>query len=180
MKPIRVPATAEMVLAMAPRIRQADRDEVAAASGMDAGEALLIALMDSTRCDAWLVNDQPVAMAGVVPHPLYPTVGVIWMLATDEAERYPKHLVRGNREYVRSLLDDFHIVTNFVDNRNTKAQRWLQWLGFTLGAPQPFGVAQLPFRPFWMENTGAPAARHGIGLSSTSPDCVEATPCVIP
>lgn len=42
----------------------------------------------------------------------------------------------------RSLLDDFHIVTNFVDNRNTKAQRWLQWLGFTLGAPQPFGVAR--------------------------------------
>ena len=35
-----------------------------------------------------------------------------------------------------------------VDARNAVAIRWLGWLGFTLGAPQPMGVRGLPFIPF--------------------------------
>ena len=153
-----------------------------AASGMDAAKALAIAVAISSRSDAWLVNGRPAAMAGVVPHHEDMSVGIVWMLASDEADAFPKNLLKGNREYVRSLLDDYHILVNFVDNRNIKAQRWLQWLGFTLDEPAPFGLAQLPFRRFWMEGAGASdAARPGMVLSSRSDrNCVEVESCVTP
>lgn len=135
---------------MSPRLRQADRDEVLAASGMQAGDALVYAVEHSRQSDAWLHDGRPVAIAGVVDCRDAPHIGVIWMLASDEVEQFPQDLMQGNREYVVGLLNAYDMLLNFVDNRNIKAQNWLRWLGFTLEEPAPYGVAGLPFRQFWM------------------------------
>ena len=156
----RVPATLAMAEAMAPRLRKADRDEVLAASGLNAAVALRIAVERSRRSDAWLVDGEPAAIAGVMDCAGAPHIGVVWMLATDVADKFPKRLLLGNREYVSSLLIGYDILLNFVDNRNIKAQKWLQWLGFTLEEPRPHGVAGLPFRQFWMRKAERSAPRQ--------------------
>lgn len=155
-----VTATRLMAEAMAPKLRQADRDEIAAASGMDPQAALLLAVERSQRSDAIVIDGEAVAMAGVMDFPLDPQIGVVWMLATDAADRVPKRLLQEKREYVLALLNGYDMLLNFVDNRNTRAQKWLQWLGFTLEAPEPHGVAGLPFRRFWMRKANAGAPRQ--------------------
>ena len=46
------------------------------------------------------------------------------------------------------MLREFPVLRNVVDARNTVSIRWLVWLGFTIGTPQPMGVRGLPFIPF--------------------------------
>jgi hypothetical protein len=169
----RAPATLAMAEYLAPRLRRADKEEVFAASGMEAGEALIQAVRMSRRTDAWIFDDKPEAIAGVCDLPGHPACGVIWMLASDVVDKAPKRLMMGNREYVQELLTEYDVLFNFVDNRNTKAQRWLKWLGFQLAAPAPYGVMGLPFRHFWMAKGELGAARHGTVKSVEDEHCVE-------
>ena len=156
----RAAATRDHALELAPRLRQSDRAEILAASGMDPEESLVKGVEQSRRTEAWLLDGRVVAITGVADSDR-PNYGIIWMLASDEADLIHKKLLRGNREHVSELLQGYRMVFNFVDERNSKAQRWLAWLGFTFGSPQPHGVSGLPFRPFWLFNLGDPCvSRH--------------------
>lgn len=150
----RVPATVDMARDLGSRLRKSDRDEIAAASGLIPEESIVLCVKVSKRSDAWLVNGVPAAIAGVADSFEGEGIGRVWMLASDEAEKFPKRLLQGNREYVQELLEGYQMLSNFVDDRNKKAQRWLSWLGFTIGDPVPYGLFGLPFRPFWMFRSG--------------------------
>jgi len=150
----REPATLAHAKDLGPRLRQADRDEVKAGSGMDAAEVLLVAVAHAKQADAWFMEGRLVAISGISGSLVDTSAGVIWMLASDELDQFPKQFMKGRRQYVRDLLKGYDMLFNFVDNRNTKAQKWLQWLGFTLGEPRPFGVAGLLFRPFTLSAHG--------------------------
>ena len=52
--------------------------------------------------------------------------------------------------YLTQMHEVHPVLRNVVDARNTVSIRWLEWLGFTLGTPQPMGVCGLPFIPFEM------------------------------
>jgi hypothetical protein len=149
-----VPATMAMAEDLSTRLRLADRQEIEAASGMDPAQALIWSVRESKRSDAWMVDGRAAAIAGVATHRQDPSIGLVWMLGSDDADRFPKRLLSGNKQYVKELLKDYRMLSNYVDKRNVKAQRWLKWLGFSLGEPEPFGVSRLPFKPFWMFNTG--------------------------
>ena len=148
------PATIEQAIDLGPRLRQADVQEVKAACGMDAADALFEAVKNAKRSDAWCKDGKVIAISGVTDSGVDNATGVVWMLTSDEMEQSPKNFMIDTRGYVQDLLKTYAILFNFVDNRNIKAQRWLKWLGFQLGDPQPFGVDQLPFRPFWISATG--------------------------
>jgi hypothetical protein len=152
----RRPATLGQAYDLGKRLRQADLLEIKASCGMEGTDALVHAVLNAKRADAWLVDEHLVAMSGVSGSLADHGIGVVWMLASAEADRFPKYLLRGQRQYVQELLQGHDMLFNFVDNRNIKAQRWLRWLGFHLGEPTPFGVAQLPFRPFWLHAHGEP------------------------
>jgi hypothetical protein len=136
------------------RLRASDSEEVMAACGMDGVQALTTAISECARADSWFSDGKLVMISGVSSVSDKPEIGVVWMLASDDVDRMPRCLVHGKREYVQELLSGRDLLTNFVDNRNTKAQRWLAWLGFTLGDPVPFGIQNLPFRPFWLSAHG--------------------------
>jgi hypothetical protein len=152
-----VPATMEMAEDLATRLRFADRREIESSSGMDPAQALIWSVRESKRSDAWIVNGRAAAIAGVATHRQDPSIGIAWMLGSDDADLFPKRLLLGNREYVKELLKEYRMLSNYVDNRNTKSHRWLKWLGFSIGEPEPFGVSRLPFRPFYMFNPGVPS-----------------------
>ncbi|MNC81827.1 hypothetical protein D3C75_1350850 [compost metagenome] len=46
------------------------------------------------------------------------------------------------------MLERHPTLTNYVDARNLAAIRWLQWLGFRMDSPVPYGPHRLTFRQF--------------------------------
>ena len=142
------PATVEDALALV--LRQADREEVEALTGRDAREALVESVVRSAAAWAGLANGELVCLFGVVPVSLVGVTGIPWLLGSDAVTRYGRPFLRRNRAYLREMLREFPVLRKVVDARNTVSIRWLEWLGFTLGTPQPMGVCGLPFIPFAM------------------------------
>ena len=145
-----VPATLDHVAAMAPRMRQADRDEVWASAMLTPEQALSMSVRTSMRSWAGIIDGEVVCIFGVGAPSMLSDVGIPWMLGTDSLERYQRTFLRRCRRYVAEMLDGYRVLVNFVDERNTVSQRWLAWLGFTLQDPEPHGPLGLPFRRFYM------------------------------
>ena len=136
--------------ALALVLRQADREEVEALTGRDPREALVESVERSAAAWAALANGELVCLFGVVPMSLVGVTGIPWLLGSDAVTRYGRPFLRRNRAYLREMLREFPVLRNVVDARNTVSIRWLGWLGFTLGTPEPMGVCGLPFIPFGM------------------------------
>lgn len=72
------------------------------------------------------------------------------MLATDEMDRCRHFVAKHSRLYIWQMMNDFEILENWVDARNETSIKWLQWCGFHMEEPQPWGYFKMPFRRFWM------------------------------
>lgn len=117
---------------VAENLRDQDREEVAASSGMAPQSAVAASLMMSTLSYAILDRDNvPVALFGATPHPL-PGVGVAWMLGTDGILREALSIARQTKDYMDRLSAAYPLLWNYIDERNTVSMRWLKWGGFTL------------------------------------------------
>ena len=142
------PATFRDALTL--ELRKADREEVEALTGRNPRAALVESVERSSSAWAGLADDKLVCLFGVVPMSLIGVTGVPWLLGSDAVTPYGRPFLRRNRAYLREMLREFPVLRNVVDARNTVSIRWLEWLGFTLGTPQPMGVRGLPFIPFAM------------------------------
>jgi hypothetical protein len=72
-----------------------------------------------------------------------------WQLGTNSLARFKRSHGKIARLYVEEASALYPSLENWVDDRNTASKRLLEWLGFTLEEPTPFGVEGLPFRKFW-------------------------------
>jgi hypothetical protein len=124
-------------LILGSNLRDADRWEiwhVARKSPVDA-------FMDGYRIsDRPLVIEwkgQPVAMFGVSGNK--GSVGVPWMLGTDEIKKIGKSLLKECRSYVEEMHREYPVLTNLVWSKNTVHIAWLKWLGFEFGEAKPLG-----------------------------------------
>ncbi len=149
-----VPATLEHVVEMAPRMRQADVDEVLAAAGMLPADALLLSVMSSQESWAAVLDGRVVCIWGVGDVDGYPGVGTPWLLGTDDVHRVRRTFLRECRRYVSCWLERYQVLVNFTDDRNTLSQHWLRWLGFTIMDTEPYGPQGMPFRKFFMLRGG--------------------------
>jgi hypothetical protein len=70
---------------------------------------------------------------------------VPWLLATEEVERQPVTFYRESGKLFPTVAAGYERLVNWVDARNTLSLRWLEWLGFEMGPPVPFGVRGLEF-----------------------------------
>lgn len=144
-----VPATQEHARQFAPLLRAADVAEVWAAGQVTPLEALERGIGASPgTCWAGFIDGEPVAIFGVTTASLLSGIGVPWMLGTDLIEKHQVTFLRHCRPIVARWREDFAVLINMVDARNTTAHRWLRWLRFELGEPQPHGPEGLPFIPF--------------------------------
>lgn len=142
------PAGFEHVEDFARAPREADVQELKAASGATPRQALLYGVRFSTVAWAAYVEDEPLCMLGVAPQSVLLGVGTPWCIGTALLERHQFAFLRRNREYVGKMLDRYEHLVNYVDDRHRLAKRWIKWLGFRLGPPVPYGAAGLPFRRF--------------------------------
>jgi hypothetical protein len=133
---------------VAANARLADVDELAAGWGCTPQQGLARCVRGAARAWTGLVDGVPVCVFGVSPWSLVTGEGAPWMVATDGLHRVERPFLRLSRPVVDAMQRTCPRLTNWVDNRNVRAQRWLTWLGFTLEDPAPFGPAGLPFRRF--------------------------------
>lgn len=137
--------------AVLPIIRQADRDEIEGALQIPLDTSLAEGLANCCKASKIVVDDQIVALFGDSRHD--DDLGVPWLVSTVHVERHPRAFLQVCKPEVEEMLTRHRCLINFVDVRNTVAIRWLEWLGFTFGEPEPYGPLGMPFKPFWMKRS---------------------------
>lgn len=146
-----VPATADHIAEMLPRVRQADIEEFLAINGSTPEQVLLTGLKISTFACAGLINGRVVTIFGVAPGSMIGGTGTPWLVGTDDLERYQRTFLRRCRNVVNAMLSVYPYLENYVDERNHVAKAWLHWLGFLLEDAAPFGIEGLNFHRFHLE-----------------------------
>jgi len=133
-------------------MRKADRDEIWTAAMTTPREALERGLERSKKCYTGLYDGVPVVMFGVCENKfvMY-RHGSIWLLGTDDLEKYQVSFLRYCQRFMPDLTEGFHLVENYIDSRNTKTMRWLRWLRFDIiEEPILVGEDRVPFFRFEM------------------------------
>lgn len=130
--------------------READRQEVLAASGEDVKTILEKGVRFSTACWTLIVEDEPVAIGGVTALNLLAGEGIPWILGTDAVLKHPLSFMKASRKYLAEVLRYYSYLVNYVDVRNEMAIKYLTRMGFEILEPAPFGKEGLPFRKFEM------------------------------
>lgn len=136
---------------LAPRLRQADLDEIAAAGHPDPLKALLDSSSISTHSWTVEINDEVAVMMGVCPISILNGMGCPWLLGSDAVARHAGAFIKQTLVYIPIMLEAYPHLFNVVDVRNTKAIRWLKRAGFTLREPIPHGPHNMQFHPFEMK-----------------------------
>lgn len=133
--------------------RQPDIDELWAAAHTTPLEALQYsATVSRDTCYTGLADDKPVCVYGVKSPSMLSNLAVPWMIATKELEFHSRVFLRRSRDMVKLINSQFPYMHNYVDARNTVSIRWLQWVGFSVYYPEPYGVEGMPFHPFDMRS----------------------------
>lgn len=132
-----------------PRLREADRIELTLATGKPPEDVLEEAFNISTESYVWVEDGVVLCVFGVTTHPLNDDVGFPWLMASDEAERKGKRLVRHCAAKIAELGEPYLCLTNFVHAENAVAIRWLKWCRFSMCPPAPYGAEGAKFRQFF-------------------------------
>jgi hypothetical protein len=108
---------------------------------VDFKDRVASAVLLSQTCEAWSLNggSPPLCVVGVAQVSLLEGTGNLWMLATEELFRHPRLLVAAGRRHVALLHRAYPALMGRIDARRTGTLKWLQMLGFTVGAPQQDG-----------------------------------------
>jgi len=134
-------------------LREADKIEAFRMTGRDPYEALHASWALSSHRYIVELDGQPKAFAGCAPLGLLGSVGVPWLITTEDAPQHWRRFLRMSCVIMRRFVASYDRLQNRVDVDNTASIRWLKWLGFTVheNNPVPFGPGQFPFYPFELE-----------------------------
>ncbi|MBN9564928.1 MAG: hypothetical protein J0G29_02360 [Alphaproteobacteria bacterium] len=135
-----VKATKKHAIELAPNLKQADLEEIAAASGRDcldsAPTGLLIQSIAISKIAYAIIlqnkggSKEVIALGGVAPHPTDPQIGIPWAFTSDKVRACPKDFMMKVRQALNKFYTHFPTLTNFVYYKNMTAIRWLERLGF--------------------------------------------------
>lgn len=130
--------------------RQADRDEIEEGCGQSIASALTLGLRSSVAPMVIAWGNTPLAALGDTSYSPGAGIGIPWLISTKAIEKHPLAFLRVCRPLVAQMIGRHQILINYIDARNHNAIRWLEWLGFSIGSPTPYGPKQLLFRQFQM------------------------------
>ncbi|WNG30460.1 hypothetical protein F0U62_45475 [Cystobacter fuscus] len=135
---------------LAPRLRTADLQEIAAVTEESPLEVLKRSISVSVPCYS-VVDEQNQALAlfGAAPVQHLESTGFVWLLGSKELEEHAFIFLRQCRGWIERLHEHYRILGNYVDTRNQVHIRWLQWCGFQFTERiERHGVEQRPFYAF--------------------------------
>jgi hypothetical protein len=111
------------------RLRAADLVELKA-HGVTAEQALRLGLHSSRPCYAIEYQGRCIAMFGVNPDPLDQTMGLVWLLGSDEIQDIGRQFLRESSSWLQRISQDYELLTNVVHEDNHLHHKWLRFLGF--------------------------------------------------
>ena len=142
------PAVLADVLELAPKMRTADREEIKASHGKTPLESLVIPFTfkkSETYTIIGTTNEGIVGMFGVTPTK-EPEYGTAWLLSSEDLFKHTKQFIKECPYWVSKMSKGYTYIYNWVDRRNWKSLKWLQFLGFEPKEEvKQFGVGKLPF-----------------------------------
>jgi len=72
--------------------------------------------------------------------------GIVWLLSSEDLFKHIKQFIKECPKWVEDMSKGYDYVYNFVDKRNWKSLKWLQFLGFEPKEElQQYGVGKMPF-----------------------------------
>ena len=144
-----VPAAPDHARAI--RLRDGDAREIAA-MGLSPLAAFEQSMARSLWARAYLVDGEVAALVGLAVGSVLGGIGAPWLLTGDPVDRHRKLFLRETRRGVARMRAEFPQLANHVHAEYVEAIRWLRWLGFAIGPPQPRGPHGAPFRRFSIGN----------------------------
>ena len=133
-------------------LRKQDVQEVFASFGQNPAQALIRAYLTShLHCYTIILDDEVVGMFGISK--IRDGVGSPWLLGSDKLTDYKFEFHKHAKEHIDTFMDEYDVLFNYVDKRNTQAIKWIKSLGFTFTKlVDNFGYEQKPFYEFVKAN----------------------------
>ena len=142
------PAVLADALQLAPKMRIADREEIRASNGSSPLEALVIPFTYEKSRNYTIIgtaNEGVMGMFGVTPTK-DSEYGVAWLLSSENLFKHTKQFIKECPYWVSQMSEGYTYIYNWVDRRNWKSLKWLQFLGFEAKEEmKQYGVGKLPF-----------------------------------
>lgn len=143
-----LPAKPEDVLELSACVRSADRLEAEALGVTSVEEALMAGLRCSSHAWTGRANGEIVCLFGAALRSQLLQTGSVWLIGSICLERYARPFLRHSLPYLTIMLESYRYLSNYVDVRNRKTIRWLDWLGAEFEGTEYLGPRRLPFRRF--------------------------------
>jgi len=140
--------TEDMLQFIADNMRDADIDEVRAASNKDPITAVTEGVRVSDFSSVAVINGDIVAVMGVVKNSTLTDNGIAWLLGTVFVDKHRREFLENSHKVLNAMLDVCPELSNHVHAKNKISVRWLKWLGFNVKEPKPFGVNGELFHEF--------------------------------
>lgn len=147
--PLIRPTVREDCLQLAKTLRKADLQEIQHGSALPPEAALLYSLAVSDYCYTVWLDDQIVMIFGVGG--IEGVSGCPWMMASDLLLQVKRDFIKECRRFVDAMLDRYSQLENWVWSGNKIHIYWLEWLGFKMEPPVPFGINGEPFHRFHLK-----------------------------
>ena len=142
------PATIKDAIQLAPKVRVADREEIRASNGISPLEALVTPFSIDKSKNYTIVgnlNEGVIGMFGACPTK-DPAYGVAWLISSEDLFKHTKQFMKECPYWISQMGNGYEYLYNWIDRRNWKSMKWLQFLGFEpKDEMKQYGVGKLPF-----------------------------------
>ena len=142
------PAILADALQLAPKMRKADREEILASHGKTPLESLVVPFTYEKARSYTIIGtakEGVIGMFGVAPTK-DPEYGIAWLLSSEDLFKHTKQFIKECPYWVSQMSEGYTYIYNWVDRRNWKSLKWLQYLGFEAKEEmKQYGVGKLPF-----------------------------------
>jgi hypothetical protein len=145
---VKVGITEEDCIALATRLREEDIKEILAVSPHRSLVDSLLASAD-VSCKAYTVMEDDIGCIAIFGIRDYNKDGIPWLLTSDLLfDKSCRKFIRHCKGYVKELTDNFRFSYNYVSVTNSKAHRWLTWMGFSIHKAHTRTLNGVVFHPF--------------------------------
>ena len=142
------PATIKDAIQLAPKVRKADREEIRASNGISPLEALVTPFSIDKSKNYTIVgtfNEGVIGMFGACPTK-DTAYGVAWLISSEDLFKHTKQFMKECPYWISQMGNGYEYLYNWIDRRNWKSMKWLQFLGFEpKDEMKQYGAGKLPF-----------------------------------
>jgi len=132
-------------------MREDDRLEIQAASSETPAAAILQGLKISNYLSVASVDDDVLAIFGLVKTDILTGKGVPWALGTDHVVKHYREFAKQSKIVVNQMLEICPRLENYCWAGSSLSINWLKWLGFRFDDSIPMGANGELFHRFHLE-----------------------------